>query len=177
MNKLRRRILEKLAQMNVPDNLPTEEAAKAKPVAGSPPAFAPANYYPTMTKAFGARNITIINQLTDALNQGLYFTSDGKVHLPWMKGVNFNYGTDNVPSVDLKNLMGFAKQLYQSVFTNHGEDFKQALTSAEIAKIMAILKSSSFISSLSGTNPMGQLSSKIGGNIKTIINNLLLQIQ
>lgn len=177
MNKFRRRILEKLAQMNAPDNLPTEEAAKIKPVAGSPPSFMPANYYPTMTEAWGTRNLSIINDLTDAVNQGLYYTSDGKVHLPWMKGVNFNFGTDNVPSVDLKNIMGFAKQLHQLVFTNNGEDFQKALTSQEIAKKIAPLKTSQFISNLSTTNPMGQLSAKIGGNIKTIINNLLSLIK
>jgi len=177
MNKLRRRVLEKLAQMSAPNNLPTEEAAKAKPVAGSPPDFAPENFYPTMIRGFGFRNTNIINSLSDALNQGLYFNSDGKVNLSWMRSVNFNFGTDNVPSVDLKNLMGFAKQLHKSVYTNNGEDFKKALTSEEIAKIVAPLKTSTFISNLSNTNPVGQLSAKLGGNIKTIINNYLLQIQ
>lgn len=177
MNKFRRRIIEKLAQMSQPDNLQTDEVTQTKTVSGSPPSFNPADFYPNIIKTFNPRNMPIINGLTNALNQALYYTSNGKVHLQWMRSVNFNFGTDDIPSVDLKNLMGFAKQLYNSIFTNNGDTDTQALNSTEIIQRIAPLKSSQFINNLSNTNPMGQLSAKIGGNIKTIINNYLLQIQ
>lgn len=177
MNRFRIRVLEKLAQTMAPNNLPSAEVTSTQTVSGSPPSFNAADYYPGIIKGFTSRNISIINGLVNALNQGLYYTSNGQVHLPWMRSVNFNFGTDGVPSVDLKNLMGFSKQLYQLVFTNHGTEDNTELTPQEIAKRIAPLKTSQFINNLSTTNPMGQLSTKIGGNIKTIINNYLLQIK
>lgn len=177
MNKFRRRIIEKLAQAATPDNLPTAEVTSTTTVSGSPPSFVATEYYPEIIQAFNSRNATIINGLTNVLNQALYYSSNGQVHLQWMRQVNFNFGMDGIPSVDLKNLMGFAKQLYMLVFTNHGEPDKQPLNPQEIEKRINLLKTSQFVGNLSSTNPVGQLSSKIGGNIKTIINDYLLQIK
>lgn len=177
MNKLRRRIFEKLAQAAPPDNLPTTEVTQTQTVSGSPPVFIATDYYPSMVIGLTSKNATIINGLTNLLNQALFYTSGGNVHLQWMKSVNFNFGTTDIPSVDLKNLMGLAKQIYNQLYMNQGEPYSKQLTPQEIAKKLAPLKSSNFISNLSSTSPMGQLSSKIGGNVKTLINNYLLQIQ
>jgi hypothetical protein len=176
-NKLRYRILEKLSQTTPPGPLPTEEITETETVSGSPPSFVASDQYPGIMIGFTARNANIINKLSDDLNQALYITSNGKVHLPWMRSVNFNFGIDGTPSVDLKNLMGFAKQLYSQVYTNNGAADKRELNAEEIAKRIAPLKSSGFMSSLSTSNPIGQLTAKIGGNIKTLINNYLLQIK
>lgn len=178
MNKLRRRILTKLAQMEAPGNLPSEKVTETKTVSGAPTPFDIVEYYPNVVPAFGNQNYNWIRALVNTLNQALYYTSDGQVELKWMQSNNFNFGTTVVPSVDLKNLMNFAKQVHNTIFTNNGtKDGDTPLKPDEIAKRIAPLKSSSFISNLSNTNPMGQLSSKIGGNVKTLINNILLQIR
>lgn len=176
MNKLRFKILKKIAQASPPANLPTEEVTKTKTVSGSPQSFIATDYYPTITMGFGSNNANIINYLTYILNNGLYYTSDGQVSLKLMHSNNFSVGTTSVPSEDLKNLMNFVKQVYSELF-NRGTEFKQKLTSEEINERISRLKSSNFLNNLSSTNPMGQLSNKIGGNIKTLINNYLLQIK
>jgi len=178
MNKqIRNRILSKMAQMEPPSNLPSEEVAKTKTVSGTPSYFDIVQYYPTIITAFGSQNMNWITKLIDVVNQGLFYTSDGQIQFKWMENNSYNFGTDSVPSVDLKNLMGFSKQIYSNLFTNNGVEYKQQLTAEEIAKKIQTLKSSSYLSGLSQSNPMGQLQSKLGSNIKTLINDILLQIK
>lgn len=171
--KLRTRLLEKLAQTTAPGNLPTTQTTS---VSGSPPTFVATDYYPIVL-AFGAKNVPIINNLTNAINQALYYTSSGKIHLQWMKLANFNSDTSNTNSLELKNLMNFAKQIYNQIYTNNGKLDNKQLSPQEISARIAPLKTSMFLSNLSSTNPIGQLASKIGGNIKTLVNNYLLQIK
>lgn len=178
MNKsLRQRILNKLAQMEAPDNLPSEEVSKTKTVSGSPSYFDITQYYPTVITGFGSQNMSWLTKLIDVINQSLFYTSDGQIQFKWMQNNSFNFTTDGVPSVDLKNLMGFSQQIYHIIFTNNGEQYTQQLKPEEIAKKIQALKSSSFLSNLSQSNPMGQLQSKLGDNVKTLINDILLQIK
>ena len=166
-----------MAQMEAPSDLPTEEVTKTKTVSGSPSIFNITQYYPTVETAFGSNNFSWIKKLVDVVNQALFYTSNGQVQLKWMQDNSFNFGTDNVPSVDLKNLMGFGKQLHSTIFTNNGEKDDRPLNSEEINERIGKLKTSNFISNLSTSNPMGQLQSKLGGNAKTVINDILLQIR
>lgn len=169
------KLLQRIAQDAT--NTPTAGVTATTPVSGSPPAFKATDYYPGIIVAFTPRNAVLINNLADLLNQALYYNSGGKVNLSWMRSINFNFGIDNTPSLDLKNLMGFSKQVYRQLFTNNGAMDKQPLTPKEIEERLAPLKGSLFLSNLPVTNPMGQLASKIGGNIKIFINNILLQIK
>lgn len=178
MNKqLRNRILNKMAQATPPPNLPSEEVAKTKTVSGAPPYFDIVQYYPTIITAFGSQNMNWITKLIDVVNQALFYTSDGKIQFKWMENNNFNFGIDSAPSPDLKNLMGFSKQIRDNIFTTNGAKHERKLTSEEIAKKIQILKSSSFLSNLSQTSSMGQLKSKLGGDAKTLIKDILLQIK
>lgn len=176
MNKLRYKIFQSLAQTQPPTALPTTEVAQTQTVSGSPISFIATDYYPSIIIAFTPKNATIINNLSNLLNTSLFYTSNGQTQLAWMRSVNFNFSTDDVPSIDLKNIMGFCKQLYNNVYTDHGSPDKVQLKPEEIAKRIAPLKNSSFISNMSATNPTGQLSTKIGGNLKTMITDFLLQI-
>lgn len=176
LNKIRLKILIKMAQ-NVPQNLPTDSVANAQPVTGSPPAFTASDYYPSMRIGFQARNMPWINGLANLLNSSAFYTSNGKVTLPWMRSVNFTFGTDQVPSVDLKNIMNFTKLVYNQLFTNLGQAYQQPLTPEQIAEKIELLKNSQFYNNLSRVNPTSQLSIKIGGNLKTLINSYLLQIK
>lgn len=168
------KLLQKIAQTTDP-NIPTDEVAKTKTVAGSPPNFIATDYYPTINVGFNPANANIINYLTGILNQGLFYTSDGKINLSTMKSSNFNTGTTAV-SENLKNLMNFGKEIFTELF-NNGVEFKQKLTPEEISARVSRLKSSQFLNNLPATNITGQLANKIGGDIKTILINSLTQIK
>jgi hypothetical protein len=163
--------------MEPPSNLPTEKVTETKTVSGSPTSFSPRDHYPGIITAFDIRNLPSIDKLSNLLNQGLYYNSDGQVDLPWMRSVGFNFGTSSVPSVDLKNLMGFAKQMYKTIYTDNEAPYKLPLKPNEIHDKIELLKTSPFLTNLPSTNPMGQLSSKIGGNIKSLILDTLAQIR
>ncbi len=163
--RLRKYFLEKIAQ-----------TTSATSISGSPPEFIAPNYYPIVL-AFSTRNTYLINNLTNIINQALYYTSNGKIQLQWMKNQNFNFDTSGQSNINLKNLMGFAKMMFNTIFTNNGAKYIKQLSPQEINDKVNILKSSTFLNLLSATNPIGQLASKIGGNVKTLINNTLNQIK
>ena len=175
-SKARLKILNKIAQ-TVPGNLPTDSVANTTPVTGSPPAFNASDYYPSFRIGFQAKNVPWINGLANLLNTSMYYASNGKVSLPWMRSVNFNFGADQVPSVDLRNIMNFTKLVYNQLFTNLGQAYEQPLTPEQIDEKIRLLKVSQFYNNLSQINPSGQLTIKIGGNLKTLINSYLLQIK
>lgn len=178
MNKqLRNRILNKMAQTATPSNLPSDGVTQTKTVSGSPSYFDIVQYYPTIITGFGSQNMSWITKLIDAVNQALFYTSDGQIQFKWMQDNSFNFGIDSTPSVDLKNLMGFAKQIHSNIFTNNGSKYERSLTPEEISKKIQNLKSSSFLSNLSQSNPMGQLQAKLGENVKTLIIDILTQIK
>lgn len=161
----------KLSQIKTP-----QDSVKPTTVSGSPQAFIASDYYPIVL-AFTAKNAVIINSLSNILNNALYYSSNGKIHLQWMKSVNFNFDMSNTPSADLRNLMGFTKQVYLQIFTNNGQLDKKALTAQEIANRLNPLKYSQYLSNMSATGTNSQLNTKIGGNVRTLINNYLLQIK
>lgn len=176
MNKGRFLFLQKIAQTVAPTDLPTDQVNKTNTVSGSPPSFQATDFYPTIIKGFTSRNSVLINQLSELLNQALFYSSNGQINLSKMKSDNFNTGTTNVPSEVLKYLMNFSKQVFQQLY-NSGQDYKQQLTPDDIKNRVDILKNSNFLNNLPTTNIAGQLATKIGGNIKTLIINLLTQIK
>ena len=174
MNKFRKRVLSKLSQ-NI-DNLSATEVSKNKSVSGSPTSFIATNYYPNIITWFTDRNVPIINSLTDILNQALYYLSDGKIQLSLLYSNGFSYPTDNIISMDLKNIIGFIKQLYNEIYINNGSKNIVKLSPDQISNKIKLLQSNQYLNNLS-SNISGQLSSKIGGNLKTIINNYLYSIK
>lgn len=169
MNKLIYRLFNKIGQ----NSLPTAEVTKTNTVSGSPPNFIASNYYPSIIIAFNSRNTSIINGLSNIINQALYYNSNGKIHLPWMYNMNFNFDSSIAPSVDLKNIMNFSKNMYQQLFSN----LNKPLSINEIYQRVLALKNSSALVNLPGTSTSSQLYTKIGGDLKTLINNYLLQIK
>lgn len=168
----RKRLLTRLAQNNINVN----DINITQNVSGTPPGFISTDYY-SIILAFTPKNAVIINTLTNTLNLALFYASNGKIHLPWMKSVNWNFDTSNIKDIDLKNLMLFSKQLFNTLFTDTGAQYSKQLSSTEIANKINTLKNSQYLTNISGTNPMGQMATKIGGNIKTLITNYLSQIK
>jgi hypothetical protein len=174
-SKLRLKILQKIAQSTI--DLPTTQVAQTTSVSGAPTSFVASNLYPTIVSGFSSRNIGYINALADLLNTTIFYNSNGQLDLNRMKSNNFNVGLTSVPSADLKDLMGFSKALYNVVFTNHGQEFKKQLSPQEIAELINNLKNNQFLQNLPSTNPVGQLGTKVEGNIKTLIVNYLSNIK
>lgn len=174
--RLRIKFIEKMAQAT-PPNVPTEAVAETTSVSSSPPPFNALDYYPTMILGFQARNMPWINGLAQLLNTVMFYSSNGKVTLPWMRSNNFSFSTDQVPSADLKKLMNFTKLVYMQLFTDLGSTYKHPLTVSQIADKIRILDSSQFLNNLSSVQPGGQVATKVGGNVKTLIHNYLLQIK
>jgi hypothetical protein len=173
--KLRLKFLEKLAQAT-PD-VPSEDVSKTTSVSGSPQSFVASNLYPTIITAFQSKNTSWINGLANVLNIAMYYTSGGNVSLPWMKSNNFNFDASQIPSVDLRNLMNFSKLVYNELFTNSGQPYKGQLTPLQISQKINKLNSSQFLNNLSSVQSGSQVNTKLGGNIKTLIQNYLLQIK
>jgi len=175
MSEFRLKYLSKLAQSD--PNLPTEEVAKTQTVSGSPQNFIPSDLYPGIIIAYTSKNLPAINGLANVINLALYYSSNGQISLMSMKSSNFNIGTTNVPSQSLKNLMNFCKILYNQLFTDSGAEYKNKLTPEQIQEKITNLKNNQFLQNLPSTNPMGQLGTKLGGNLKTEIINYLSNIK
>jgi len=173
---LRKRIFKKMAQA-APTPLPTNQQIASDVVSGSPPSFVATNWYPSIITAFQTKNTGLINRLSNLINDALFYASDGKVHLPWMRSVNFMFGVDQAPSIDLKNLMIFSKLLYNNIFTNLGQAYTQPLNTDQIKEKIDKLTQSTQFNNLTQTGASSQLSTKIGGNLKELIRNNLLQIR
>jgi len=174
--RIRRKIFEKLAQANPTAAIPSKEQVKTQSVSGSPPPFSAIQSYPTLALAFNQRNANVIEQISNLLNTVLYYTSNGQIHMRWMRSVSFNFGLTNIISTDLIHVMNFCKQLFVQFF-NSGQNYKVALTPEQIAEKVGALNNSPALTTMSSTNPMGPLSTKIQGNVKTLIINLLAQIK
>jgi len=173
---IRLRFWQKLAQ-SIPANLPTAQVTKNQPVSGTPPTFIASEWYPSIIIGWQSKNVPWINGLTSLINTALFYTSNGQIHIPWMRAQNFFFQLDQIPSVDLRNLMNFTKLMYNQIFTNLGYSYQQSLTPQQITAKVNILRNSPFLLNLSLTNPSSQLASKIGGNLRQFIVNYLLQIK
>lgn len=150
-------------------NLPTDEVTKIKSVSGSPSSFIATSAYPTINTGFTSKNANIINKIADLLNTAIFYTSNGQIDLNRLKSNNFTLGTSDIPSEDLKNLIGFSKAIYNNLFTNKSQNFKDKVSQEELLQIINSLKSNQFIQNLSSLNPSGQLATKIPGNLKSLI--------
>ena len=173
---IRRIIFEKLAQAKPTGAIPTKELAQTQSVSGSPPPFSAIQSFPTLILAFNQRNANVIEQLSNLLNTVMFYTSNGQVHMQWMRTVAFNFGVTDIISTDLQHVMNFCKQFFVQIF-NGGQNYNAALTPEQIAEKVNVLKNSPALTSMSSTNPIGQLATKIRGDVKTSIINLLSQIK
>jgi len=169
---LRKKILKKLAQ--AAPTVPASSTAAPSVINATPPSFIASNWYPGIIVAFQPKNTNLINSLSNLVNNALFYSSDGEVYLQWMRSVNFTFGTDQSQSVDLKNLMQFSKLLYNTLFTNMGQAYLKQLEPEEVKEKIDHLSQSPQLNNLSQTGT--QLSTKIGGNLKELIKNNLLQI-
>lgn len=175
-NKIYSTILKKISQA-VNNQMSTDEVNKNNSVSGNPPSFIATNNYPSLITAFDAKNLPWINQLSNVLNDSLYYCSNGQINLNWMKSNNFNSDNTQIPSTDLKKIMSFCKIIYNYLYTDLGQNYQKPLSSQQVADKIKFIYNSQPLNTLPSVMNSGQLATKIGGNLKTIIQNYLLQIK
>ncbi len=168
--------LQKIAQSAINDS-PTDEVNKTISISGSPPNFIASNYYPSIIIAFKSKNATLINQLLSLLNNAIFYSSNSKLNIDYLRQLNFSISGDQANSEALKNIIKFSKQVYQFILTDTGKNYKKPLLPEEIENKINILKSSQFLNQIPSTVATSQLAVKVGGDVKTKIKNLLDQIK
>lgn len=171
--KIRKKILNKFAQA-MPLDTPSEKFVNKNTNLGTPPSFTASDKYPALRTAFNSNAISIINNLSSYLNQALFYASDGNYTMSKLFSINFNFSPTMIPNVnrDLKFLVLFAKEVYNTIY-NAGNKYIDLLKKEEYVNKINNLLQSQNLNNLSQTNPTGQLSIKMGGNIKTDIINFL----
>jgi len=171
MNKFRLRLLKKISQV-------TDETEVVKEVEGTPDSFSPLSFYPSMAKGFSPQNLNFIKEICDTVNEAMYYLSDGKRDLTLLRSNNFNITTSE-PDIMVRNLIGFGKALYNTLFINsksQDKQYKELLESEELKDKIDSLKSNFLLNNLPSTNPP-KLKSKFSSPIKTIILNHLNMIK
>jgi hypothetical protein len=168
---VRLKILKKIAQTNAPAETPP----MSQPVAGNPAAVS-VSAFPTTNLGWGSNNISYIQKIIDALNVTIYQLSNGKTDFDKLEQQNFNFDASTYTD-PLKGIIALANSIFETVLTNNGVDYKQALTPEQKKNIIDDIKGD--VSS--GTIPDGGITpvlpNKIGGNFKTIILNTLNNIK
>jgi hypothetical protein len=170
MNRaLRIKILTKLAQTT--PTTPTE-AVDTKSVSGSPEVFIASQRYPSLRTGWnggGVDNTTPIDTLTAALNQAIYYSSNGQLEI-----AKDLFNTNNFTAVaskygdPTKKLVLFYKILFEQIFNSKNE-FKAPLSSEERKMRVGLVKNDTNLTSLPIVAPTGQLATKLPTNLKTLI--------
>ena len=165
--KLRLKFLTKLAQAT---------PAPATPIIPPPPSFQASAMYPSIRKGFNSTSVQIIDQLVNLLNSAVHYSTSGAVNFQTLKNNNFIIDPSKSPSIDQKHLIILSQKVYR-LLLNSGQDFKTRLTNTQIHNIVELFQSSTEFTSLSQINPTGFLATKIPGNLKENINNILLSLK
>lgn len=170
--RLRKKFLQALAQAQ--SDTPSEAIDPDKTVKlkteqdiGTPPSFIPSNLYPTLRKAFAPDAVLIIDQLSQLLNECIFYSANGDLDMVKLFQVNFNYSpTIASKSRDLQFLISFAKEVYSKLY-NNANPYNDSLKESEFKEKVNSLLQSPSINSLTQANPNSILGKKLGTNIKS----------
>lgn len=161
----------RIAQTAAPGNSGLPQAAPT-PTATlpPPPAVKATDLWGWLTRDYNTQTIGTLNSLVSLLNTALHYSSNGKYNFQILKNDNFQVDPSGVPSIDTKNLIFLASNVYRT-FLNSGQEFKAKPTGEQIATWGNGLINSQPLLNLSQVNPTGPLAQKIQGNIKDTILN------
>jgi len=175
-NTLLHNIIKLLAQQ-LPATTPASNT-KAGPttVPGSPTAFDPYSYFPTLTTGWGSNNVAPIRQLTNTLNWAIYILTSGQLDMNKLRATNFVVDVSKYPDTIARIVIKIALLSFKMIY-NNGAAYQQVLAPEVKTQRLQILKNA--IASLQlpdgGVNAL--LTTKIGGNIKQVILDTLQQIK
>jgi hypothetical protein len=166
MNKLRLRILTKLAQTQPAQ--PTETPAILGPV----PAV-PGDLLTNLYKGYNTNTVPLLTNLTNQLNAAMHYASKGQDNFTKIIGNNMDLSG---ATPDQKNVGSVAKRVY-TTFLNSKNPFVEKIDAVTIHNWADALTSSPEYNALSQINPTSLLATKLQGNLKTEILNLMTQIK
>lgn len=166
MNKLRYRILEKIAQDQATQPTVTPAIVPAPPTV-------PSILFSHLSEGYNGGTVAMLIGLTQQLNNALHYASNGKANFQKIIDGNLDL---SAASPDEKNVGALCKKWYLT-FLNSRNTFEQKVTGKTIATWADAIISSPEYSSLSQVNPTGTLATKLQGNIKTIILDYINQIK
>lgn len=169
MNVFRKRIITKLSQQTAQST-----------VNGYPPNLDVYSLNPNITNGYKINTniITYISYICRILNSALFYTSNGDKNYTFANQYRngFNSQYTGLKSQDMKHIIDFSKQVFQQIFKNN-DNFQQPLTAKQIYDSILILENSSPLNSIPTTNSSSQLSTNIGGDVKTKIREYLAAIK
>lgn len=134
------------------------------------------NYFPSVIKAWEQNNVTFIKNIIDILNDSIYSLTDGKTDFSKLKQQNFSIDISQFNS-PIKNIVAWAIEFYSNMLSNDGKDFDAKLEKEQRVDIVNKLKQNQLFTSIPDGGINQELSSKIGGNFKTMILNELNAIK
>ena len=163
MNKLRQRILTKLAQAQ-----PTQPETTTQSIpAPTPP---PTDLFSHLNEGFNGATVAILSALTGRLNTALHYASQGKDNFQDI--VNNNMDLSGA-APDHRNVGGICQRLYNT-FLNRKNSFNSKKVDPKTIVTWADgITNSSEYNNLSQVNPTGQLATKLQGNLKSEILNFM----
>jgi len=164
--KTRRKLLIRLSQAN-----PTETT-----VSGSPRSIGIDSFPNQIILGWGENNAPAIQKLINILNISLFYLTNGQFDLNSLKQNNFSIDSSKYHS-ELKNIILFSNLTYKSILSNSGAAFKERLSAEEKKEKIDNLKTSSIFSSIPDGGINNILPTKIGGNFKSLVADILLSIK
>lgn len=150
------------------------QTAEKKEVAGEPRAVS-ISMFPTVNLGWGANNLSLIQKMIDTINITLYQLSNGKIDFDKMRQQNFNVDLSAYHTAT-KGVVSLSKIIYQQILTNNGDNYEKPLSAEEKKKRVDGIKGSIQTSTIPDGGITVSLPTKIGGNFKTLILNLLSNI-
>lgn len=169
-------LIKRIAQAVATSPASTPSSATAIPsVSGSPTTVDIATFFPSISLAWGANNLSKIQNIVNAINFAIYVLSAGQADFNTFRLQYFNIDPDQYPDQTLQGIIRLAQVLYNRMLTNHAQPFKTALAPQDkqqiIRQVMVPLNSSMIPSG--GIN--AYLQSKVGA-FKETLNSVLATI-
>lgn len=179
MNKFRSKLLKKIAQnvgttgsTGVAGSTGTNTNGTVSTVIG-PVSAVPAILFSQLATGYNGPTLKIIVNLTQQLNAALHYASGGKDN--FQKIIDNNLDLSGALP-DEKSVGGLAKKVY-STFLNSRNSFSKKVPPTTIAGWANNLINSPEFMNLAQVNPTGTLATKLSGNLKDIIFDLMTQIK
>lgn len=171
----RLKLLLKIAQeTTTPD--PTAQDGPTN-VSGNPSDVDLVTYFPSVSLAWGAQNLSSIQRVINILNQSIYILSNGQMDFNKLRVQYFNVDTSKYPDATLRAAVVFSQLLYSKVLTNKGQPFTIALQPQDKATVISFLTQNINSSNIPAGPVNNFLRTKIGGNLKENIVGALATIK
>lgn len=165
----RSRMFQALAQAATKAPTPT--------ISGRPTQVIVSSLFPSVITGWGANNLAYIQGIVNALNNALFYLSNGELDFNKLRLVSFQSDPSGIPDQYLLAVVRFAKTIFDTMLMNGANIFKAPITpqdkGARILRLETALSSSNIPDG--SINP--QLTTHIGGNLKTILTNTLHNIK